>query len=150
MKITELVTKDTMIFDLQATDQLGVIDELASKLVEAGNVVDKDEFVKEIIAREEISTTAFGDGIAIPHAKTNAVAKPAICFGKSTNGAEYKAMDGNPVHLFFMIAAPADGGDLHLKALATLARKLIYPEFRQSLLSAASIDEVLAVLDTID
>lgn len=150
MKITELVTSQTIVFDLKSKNQSDLINELTSKLVKNGNVSNHKQFAEEIIKREELSTTAFGGGIAIPHAKCDAVNIPAVCFGKSVDGVDYNAMDGNKVNLFFMIAAPSEGGDLHLKTLAKLARKLVHEEFKARLLNANNKDELLNILSEID
>lgn len=101
MKITELLTKDTVILDLQSTGKPEVIEELIEKLYEAGKITDKEAFKKDILARESQGSTGIGEGIAIPHAKSSAVKVPALVFGRSTSGVEYESLDGQPVHLFF-------------------------------------------------
>lgn len=105
MKITDLLKLDTIIINLQSVTKQEVIDELSGKLAEADRLNDVDGFKAAILKREEQSTTGIGEGIAIPHAKTNAVKIPAICFGKSVSGVDYESLDGQPAHLFFMIAA---------------------------------------------
>lgn len=105
MKITEMLTNDTILLELKATEKTEVIEELVAKLHEAGRITDQEAFKNDILARESQGSTGIGDGVAIPHAKSNAVKEPAIVFGRSMDGIEYEALDGKPTHLFFMIAA---------------------------------------------
>lgn len=143
MKITDLLTKETMILALQAKTKGEVIDELAEKLAEAGAVSDVEAFKQAIWAREKQSTTGVGDGIAIPHAKTAAVKRPAVAFGRSAEGIDYESLDGKPSHLFFMIAAPEGGEQTHLEALARLSSMLMDASFRAQLETASSEEEIV-------
>lgn len=102
MRISDLLKKETMILDLQARSKATAIDELVDKLDQAGRLTDKQGYKDAILAREAQSTTGLGEGIAIPHAKTNAVKTPAIAFGRSKEGIDYEALDGQPSHLFFL------------------------------------------------
>lgn len=113
MRITELLTKDTIILQLKSQSKADVIEELVSKLDEAGKLNDKAGFREAILAREAQSTTGIGEGIAIPHGKSAAVKIPAIAFGRSEEGLDYEALDGQPSHLFFMIAA-SEGQTRHI------------------------------------
>ncbi|MGG2953989.1 PTS fructose transporter subunit IIABC [Geobacillus stearothermophilus] len=143
MKITDLLTNETMILALQAKTKGEVIDELAEKLAEAGAVSDVEAFKQAIWAREKQSTTGVGDGIAIPHAKTAAVKRPAVAFGRSVEGIDYESLDGKPSHLFFMIAAPEGGEQTHLQALARLSSMLMDASFRAELENASSEEEIV-------
>lgn len=118
MRITELLTKETIAMDLSATTKDSVIDELAQQLNQAGKLNQLDDYIAAIHKREQQSSTGIGEGIAIPHAKVEAVKTPAIAFGKSKAGVDYDSLDMQPAHLFFMIAAPATGAQTHLDALA--------------------------------
>lgn len=109
-----------------------VIDELVSKLDEAGRLQDKEQFKQAILTRESQSTTGIGEGIAIPHAKTAAVKTPAIAFGRSTNGIDYESLDGQPSHLFFMIAASEGANNAHLETLSSLSSLLMDVGFREN------------------
>ncbi|ANB60617.1 PTS fructose transporter subunit IIABC [Anoxybacteroides amylolyticum] len=146
MKITDLLTKETIVLDLQARTKEEVVDELARKLNEAGVLSDLKAFKEAIFAREAQSTTGVGDGIAIPHAKTAAVKRPAVAFGRSTRGIDYDALDGKPSHLFFMIAAPVGADNTHLEALARLSSMLMDASFRKQIESASSGEELLAMI----
>lgn len=150
MRITDLLTFDTMAMDLQATTKDGVIDELVETLSTAGILSDKTSFKEAIHAREAQSTTGVGEGIAIPHAKSDAVKKPAIAFGKAIDGIEYESLDGQPARLFFMIAAPAGGAQTHLEALAKLSGILMNEEVRTELLHATTKEEVIETINLHD
>lgn len=150
MRITELLTKDTIAMDLSASDKNGVIDELVYQLDKAGKLSGIAQFKEAIHNRESQSTTGIGEGIAIPHAKVAAVKSPAIAFGKSKEGVDYQSLDGQPAHLFFMIAAPEGGAQTHLDALAKLSGILMDDKVRESLLHANSPEEVLQIIDNAD
>lgn len=143
MRITQLLTEETMILDLKAVSKQEVLDELAGQLDAAGKLADPKLFRADIQAREEQSTTGIGDGIAIPHAKSKAVKSPAIAFGRSLGGVDYQSLDGQPAHLFFMIAASEGANDDHLEALSRLATFLMDSKFRDKMLAGASKQEVL-------
>lgn len=147
MKITELLKADTIILDLQAQEKTAVIDELVAKLANAGRLVDKAMFKQAIWEREEQGTTGIGDGVAIPHAKTDAVKIPSIVFGRSLSGVEYESLDQKPAHLFFMIAASEGANNDHLDSLARLSGMLIDESFRSQLLSATSEQEILTLIE---
>jgi PTS system fructose-specific IIC component len=147
MKITELLKKDTIILQLKASSKQEAIDELVSKLAGAGRLHDQEQFKKAILAREAQSTTGIGEGIAIPHAKTAAVKTPAICFAKSDAGVNYESLDGQPAHLFFMIAASEGANNAHLETLSRLSTLLMDAEFRSKLMKAQTEDEVLSLID---
>lgn len=147
MKITDILSQDTMILSLKATTKEGAIDEMVAKLVETGKVNDSTLFKAEIMKREQESSTGIGDGIAMPHAKTKAVSKPAVVFAKSENGLDYDSLDGQPASLFFMIAATDGANQTHLETLAALSRLLIHPDFVEKLRGSTSTDEVVALFD---
>lgn len=150
MRITELLTRETIAMDLDATSKESVIDALVDQLDHAGILSDVKAFKEAIMAREGQSTTGIGEGIAIPHAKVDAVKKPAIAFGKSKAGVDYQSLDGQPAHLFFMIAAPEGGAQTHLDALAKLSGVLMDDDVRKALLHAQTPDEVLSIIDRAD
>lgn len=147
MKITDLLKVDTMIIDLKSVTKKDVIDELAGQLTEAGRLHDEAEFKAAILKREEQSTTGIGEGIAIPHAKTSAVRTPAICFGRSKSGVDYQSLDGQPAHLFFMIAASEGANTDHLETLSRLSSLLMDTTFRSQLMAAATKEEIAAIIN---
>lgn len=147
MKITDLLKLDTIIINLQSATKQAVIDELSGKLAEADRLNDVEAFKAAILKREQQSTTGIGEGIAIPHAKTNAVRTPAICFGKSVNGVDYESLDGQPAHLFFMIAASEGANADHLETLSRLSSLLMDDKFRDRLMASSSGEEVLEIIN---
>ena len=147
MRITDLLREETIILDVQSKSKQDVLKELVTQLDEAGTLNDKESFMADILAREEQSTTGIGDGIAIPHAKSTAVKKPAIAFGRSTEGIDFESLDGKPAHVFFMIAASDGANNDHLEALSRLATFLMDDKFREKLLVATSKNELLAIVN---
>ena len=142
MDIRSLLMKDIMIMDLKATTKSEVIDEMVHNYYEHGIIDDEDLYKKDIIKREEEGSTGMGDGIAIPHAHDAAVKKPAVQFARSVAGVDYDSMDGQPAHLFFMIAAPEGGDNTHLQALAALSQVLMNPDVVTALKAADTPDKV--------
>ncbi|CYU97230.1 phosphotransferase system%2C fructose-specific IIC component [Streptococcus suis] len=148
MKIQDVLRKDVMLLDLQATSKEAVIDEMIASLVEKGYVTGFDVFKTGIMNREAQTTTGLGDGIAMPHAKNAAVKEATVLFAKSNKGVDYASLDGQPTDLFFMIAAPEGANDTHLAALAELSKYLMKPGFADRLRAVTNPEEVIAVFDT--
>lgn len=148
MKIQDVLRKDVMLLDLQATSKEAVIDEMITSLVEKGYVTDFEVFKTGIMNREAQTTTGLGDGIAMPHAKNAAVKEATVLFAKSNKGVDYASLDGQPTDLFFMIAAPEGANDTHLAALAELSKYLMKPGFADRLRAVTNPEEVIAVFDT--
>lgn len=148
MKIQDVLKKDVMLLDLQATSKEAVIDEMITSLVDKGYVTDFDVFKTGIMNREAQTTTGLGDGIAMPHAKNAAVKEATVLFAKSNKGVDYASLDGQPTDLFFMIAAPEGANDTHLAALAELSKYLMKAGFADRLRAATNPEEVIAVFDT--
>ncbi|QMT16053.1 PTS sugar transporter subunit IIA [Planococcus maritimus] len=146
MRITQLLTENTIILNLKAGSKRDVLDELAGQLNEAGKLNDQQQFTKDILVREQQSTTGIGDTIAIPHAKSKAVKEPAIAFGRSHEGIDFESLDGQPAQLFFMIAATDGANDDHLEALSRLATFLMDEKFRVNILEAESKQQVLDIV----
>lgn len=147
MKIQDVLRKEVMLLDLQATSKEAVIDEMITSLVDKGVVTDFDTFKTGIMNREAQTTTGLGDGIAMPHSKNAAVKEATVLFAKSSKGVDYESLDGQPTDLFFMIAAPDGANDTHLAALAELSKYLMKPGFADKLRQVTSAEEVIAVFD---
>ena len=147
MKIQDVLNKNVMLFDLQATDKAGVINEMVQSLVDNGVVTDFDTFKAGIMNREAQTSTGLGDGIAMPHSKNKAVKEATVLFAKSNKGVDYASLDGQPTDLFFMIAAPEGANDTHLAALAELSKYLMKPGFADKLRQASTPDQVIAAFD---
>ena len=147
MRITDLLSKQSISLNLSANNKMSAIDELVDLVNASGNLNNKEEYKKGIIAREEQSTTGIGEGIAIPHAKTKAVKKACLAAAVSKSGVDYESFDGSLAHLFFMIAAPDGANNTHLEVLSRLSTILMDEAFRQQLMDAKSVDEFLSLID---
>ncbi|RGL32268.1 PTS fructose transporter subunit IIC [Paenibacillus polymyxa] len=148
MRITDLMIKETMIMDLQATTKDGAIEELITSLEASGRINDRALFKEMIYKREAESSTGIGGGIAMPHAKTKAVNEATVVFAKSSKGVEFESLDGEPAKVFFMIAAPEGAANTHLRTLAALSRLLIDTDFIDKLMNTQTPDEVTELFDT--
>ena len=147
MKIQDLLRKDVMLLDLQATEKTAVIEEMIKSLVDHGYVTDFETFKEGILAREALTSTGLGEGIAMPHSKNSAVKEATVLFAKSNKGVDYESLDGLSTDLFFMIAAPEGANDTHLAALAELSQYLMKDGFADKLRKVSSPDEVIALFD---
>ena len=147
MKIQDLLRKDVMLLDLQATEKTAVIEEMIKSLVDHGYVTDFETFKEGILAREALTSTGLGEGIAMPHSKNSAVKEATVLFAKSNKGVDYESLDGQPTDLFFMIAAPEGANDTHLAALAELSQYLMKDGFADKLRKVSSPDEVIVLFD---
>lgn len=146
MRIVDLLKKDCIELGVKLNSKSEAIDKLVDLHNKAGNLVDAKVYKEGILAREAGGTTAIGDGIAIPHAKSEAVKEPALAVVTVPDGVDYEAMDGKPSNLIFMIAAPNDG-DVHLEVLARLMTMLIDADFKNKLLNAPNKDAFLKAID---
>ena len=147
MKIQDLLRKDVMLLDLQATEKTAVIEEMIKSLVDHGYVTDFEAFKEGILAREALTSTGLGDGIAMPHSKNSAVKEATVLFAKSNKGVDYESLDGQLTDLFFMIAAPEGANDTHLAALAELSQYLMKDGFADKLRQVTSPDQVIELFD---
>ena len=147
MKIQDLLRKDVMLLDLQATEKTAVIEEMIKSLVDHGYVTDFEAFKEGILAREALTSTGLGGGIAMPHSKNSAVKEATVLFAKSNKGVDYESLDGQPTDLFFMIAAPEGANDTHLAALAELSQYLMKDGFADKLRQVTSPDQVIELFD---
>lgn len=147
MKIQDLLRKDVMLLDLQATEKTAVIEEMIKSLVDHGYVTDFETFKEGILAREALTSTGLGEGIAMPHSKNSAVKEATVLFAKSNKGVDYESLDGQPTDLFFMIAAPEGANDTHLAALAELSQYLMKDGFADKLRQVTSADQVIELFN---
>ena len=147
MRIIDLLDKKSVTLNLVASTKIEAIDKMVDLVENSGNLNNKEEYKKAIIAREEMSTTGIGEGVAIPHAKTKAVDKACLAAGVSKDGIDYESFDGSLSHLFFMIAAPDGANDTHLEVLSRLSTILMDEEFRNNLINTTSIDEFISLID---
>lgn len=147
MRIIDVLNKNSISLNLEADSKMNAIDQLVELMYASGNISDKALYKQKIIEREEQSTTGIGEGIAIPHAKTEAVKKATLAAAVSPNGIDYESFDGSPAHLFFMIAAPEGANNTHLEVLSRLSTFLMDEDFRKALMEATSVDQFLTLID---
>lgn len=147
MRITELLKKDSIKLGVKANSKENVIDQLVDLMYQGGRLKDKAGYKEGILAREALSSTGVGDGIAIPHAKVAAVKEPGLAAVVVPDGVDYESFDGSKSHLIFMIAAPEGEADTHLEALSRLSTLLMNPGFKDSLINAKTKEEFLRLID---
>lgn len=147
MKITDLLKSSSVDVDVTVNSKDDAIDHLVNLMDKQGNLTDKKEFKQGILAREELSTTGIGEGIAIPHAQSEAVIAPGLAAMVVKDGVDYQSLDGNPAHLFFMIAVPKSGGNEHLQILAMLSQMLMDSDFKNALINAKDKDDFMTIID---
>ena len=147
MRIVDLINKNSVKLDLNTKSKLDVVDELVDLVNDSGNLNDKNEYKKAILAREKLGTTAIGEGVAIPHAKNKSVNKACLAAGVSKEGIDYEAFDDSLSHLFFMIAAPDGANDTHLEVLSRLSTILMDESFRNDLMNSPSVEEFLDLIN---
>ena len=147
MKITDLLNKNAIRLNGTFKNKEEVIDKLIELMTTNGNITDKEKYKKVVLKREEEGTTGIGDGIAIPHGKTDAVTKPGLSAIIVPDGVEFNALDGKPAKILFLIAAPDTKDNVHLDVLSRLSTLLMDTEFRKSLLNAKTPEEFLMCID---
>lgn len=146
MKIIDLLKKECIALNVAPRNKSDAIEKLLDLQMKSGNIADRESYKKGILAREEMGSTAVGDGIAIPHAKSEAVKSPSLAAMTVPKGVDYDSLDGESSNILFMIAAPPDG-DVHLEVLSRLMTILMDEDFRKSLLAAKTNDEFLKAVD---
>lgn len=144
--LKDVITLDCINIDLKGQTKSEIIDEMIDILYNNGKLNDREEYKKEILKREAQSSTGMEEGIAIPHGKTNAVKIPTVAIGISKKGVDYESLDGEPSHLFFMIAAPENSNDSHIELLSKITTLLLEDDIREALLNVKSKEEVLDIL----
>lgn len=146
MKITDFLNKDAIAVNLKSTKKEDVIRELVNLLSRAQPIKDKENLIKTLMAREALGSTGIGQGIGIPHAKSNAVKELTAALGISRRGVDFDSLDGEPGHIFFLLVAPEDAAGPHLKALAAISRMLKEKFLRDSLMSARDEKEAFDIV----
>jgi len=146
MKILDFLSADAILTELTATTKKGVLEELVNLLAKQGKVKDAKMTVDVLIEREKLGSTGIGQGIAIPHAKTDQASELVAAFGLARRGVQFDALDGDPVNIFFLLVAPPDAAAPHLKALARISRLLKDKFFRQSLRETKTAAEILKLI----
>ena len=147
MRITDLLKSESIMLGAQPKDKRDAIAILTGLMEKGGNLSDKAQYEKDVLAREASGTTGLGDGIATPHAKSAGVKAPGLAAMTVPAGMDFEAMDGNPSRLFFEIAAPDTAADVHLEVLSKLATMIMDPDFKEALVAAKSKEEFLSLID---
>jgi nitrogen PTS system EIIA component len=146
MRILDFLSEKNISVDLKAKNKREVIEELVDLLVKSGQVLDKKKMVQILLEREDLGSTGIGQGIAIPHGKSETAKELTAAFGLSHAGVPFEALDGEPVHIFFLLVAPEGTAGAHLKALARISGLLKDKYFRKKLLGVQAVPEVISVI----
>jgi PTS system nitrogen regulatory IIA component len=146
MKIAPFLSADTVLARLESSDRRGVLEELASLVVRSGGISGDVDLVTILENREDLGSTGLGKGVAIPHVRLKNLSELRMAVGRSVGGVDFNAIDGKPVHLFFLLLAPENSAEGHLKTLARISRLLKKPSFRESLRGARDGEEMLKII----
>lgn len=147
MRVTDLLKNASIDLGAQVKDKQDAISHLVDLMEKGGNLKNKEQYKKDVLAREASGTTGLGDGIATPHAKSAGVKAPGLAAMTIPDGIDFQSMDGNPARLFFAIAAPDGGNDEHLMILSKLATMVMDPDFKEALIKATTKEEFLKIID---
>jgi PTS system nitrogen regulatory IIA component len=146
MKIVDLIQRDMVVPHLKGRTKPQILKELAASLATQRPGLDEAQVARVLIEREELASTAIGEGVAIPHGKLPGVSEIVACLGRVKGGVDFDSMDGQPTYLFFVLVAPENSTGQHLKALARISRLFKDSEFRERLLEAADAESMYATL----
>ena len=147
MRVTDLLKNASIDLGAKVKDKPDAISHLVDLMEKGGNLKNKEQYKKDVFAREASGTTGLGDGIATPHAKSAGVKAPGLAAMTIPEGIDFESMDGNPARLFFAIAAPDGGNDEHLMILSKLATMVMDPDFKEALIKATTKEEFLKIID---
>jgi len=147
MRVTDVLNKDCVMPDLGAQEKRGVLDEMAEGLASMVDGLDREKLLEVLLEREKLGSTGIGCGVAVPHAKVKGIDTIAVAFGRSKKGVDFHSMDGKPVHLFFLIAAPENSTVVHLKILAGISRLLKDNGFREKLIRASNGEDIYRMIE---
>lgn len=150
MRITDLLDKRSVMLGAAPSDKKQTIEQAVALMVKSGKIADEEGYRNQVFKREEESTTGIGEGIAIPHGKCDAVSKPGLAAMVIPNGVDFDSLDGEPVTLLFLIAAPNTEDNVHLDVLSKLSVMLMDEEFTEKLRNAKSVDEFMEIIDSAD
>lgn len=146
MKITEMLKREFVLEQLKAGNKRDALAELTGVFAQGRIKVDSEAMLHVLLERERLGSTGIGDGIAIPHGKLPGLEEMVVSFGRSREGIAFEAMDGKPVHLFFLLMAPENSAGQHLKALAKISRMLKDANFRKNLLEAKMHEDLFRII----
>ncbi len=146
MRILDLLTEDFIIPDLQASSKLEVLKEFSHIVGELVSSLEEEDIFRVLLDRERLGSTGVGNGIAVPHARLGSLQRPVLCFGRSLQGVDFDAVDGKPVHLFFVLLTPNTNSGLHIKILAKIAYLLKNDTVRRQLEEARDKEEIMHII----
>jgi PTS system nitrogen regulatory IIA component len=146
VRITDFLTAQGVIPQLAAREKSAVLREMAQGLAAQRESLNVDQVLQVLWERERISTTAIGEGVAIPHGKLAGIERVLGVFARSSEGVDFAALDGGPTHLFFVLLAPENAAADHLKALARISRLLKDPAFRSRLMEGRTSEEIFKII----
>ena len=145
MKIIDSIRKEAIFASLESENKTGVLKELAEPVAGIAGM-NRDEMVKDLLARENLGSTGIGGGVGIPHCKRKDMDSMSLGFGLSKKGVNFDSIDGKPVHIFFLLVTPENEAGLHLKILSRISRLLKNEFFKEKLLKAKDRDEIYAII----
>jgi PTS system nitrogen regulatory IIA component len=146
MKILEILDPAAIVPEMRATSKPAALEELAGTLAKLHPIIDQARLVDVLLEREELGSTAIGEGIAIPHGKLSGITSVVAVFGRSSGGIDFDSLDGSPTRLFFLLVAPEDSAGIHLKALARISRLLKDRDFRERLFAGTTREALFATI----
>lgn len=143
MTLLDILSPESTSVDLKGETKEEIIAELVDSLTVGDAISDRDKVLQAVLEREKIMSTGIGDGIAIPHGKSDSVVKLVAALGTQRRGVDFEALDGEPAYVFFLLVSPANVSGPHIKALARISRLLKNDEFKKKLISASSSAEII-------
>ncbi|MGB1718379.1 MAG: PTS sugar transporter subunit IIA [Candidatus Latescibacterota bacterium] len=146
MTLLDILSPDSTIVDLKGDTKEEIIAELVASLSASEAISDRDKVLQAVLEREKIMSTGIGDGIAIPHGKSDSVVKLVAALGTQRRGVDFEALDGEPAYVFFLLVSPANVSGPHIKALARISRLLKNDDFKKKLITASSPEEIISAI----
>ena len=148
MTLLDILSADSTLVDLKGETKEDIIAELVDTLAVGDAISDRDKVLQAVLEREKIMSTGIGDGIAIPHGKSDAVEKLVAALGTQRRGVDFEALDGEPAYVFFLLVSPANVSGPHIKALARISRLLKNDDFKKMLIAAETAAEIIEIIET--
>lgn len=142
MRLDQIFKTEFLVESLVSGNKKDVLGELIDVMIKNGLKINSDKAIDVLLQREKLGSTGIGEGVAIPHGKVSDLQELVVAFGRSKKGIDFDAIDGKPVHLFFLLLAPESSTGQHLKALARISKMLKTPNFRKTLLEAKSRNDL--------
>ena len=146
MTLLDILSSASTIVDLKGDTKEEIIAELVDSLSASEAISDRDKVLQAVLEREKIMSTGIGDGIAIPHGKSDSVVKLVAALGTQRRGVDFEALDGEPAYVFFLLVSPANVSGPHIKALARISRLLKNDDFKKKLITASSPEEIISAI----